>query len=55
LAGLVVALARGLGEAEALRQAVAAGAANALTVGGGRLDLDDFNTILGQTTVTSIV
>ena len=53
-AGLVVALARGLGEPEALRQAVAAGAANTLKVGGGRLELDDFHTILGQTTLTRI-
>jgi 1-phosphofructokinase family hexose kinase len=53
-AGLVVGLARGLGEPEALRQAVAAGAANALRVGGGRLELDDFNTILGQTTLARI-
>jgi 1-phosphofructokinase family hexose kinase len=53
-AGLVVGLARGLSETEALRQAVAAGAANALTVGGGRLELDDFHAILQQTTVTLI-
>ena len=53
-AGLVVGLARGLGEPEALRQAVAAGAANALTVGGGRLELDDFRTILEQTTLARI-
>jgi 1-phosphofructokinase family hexose kinase len=52
LAGLAVALARGLTEPEALRQAVAAGAANALTVGGGHLELDDFQTILEQTTST---
>jgi 1-phosphofructokinase family hexose kinase len=53
-AGLVVALARGLGEPEALRQAVAAGAANTLMVGGGRLELEDFNTILCQTTLARI-
>jgi 1-phosphofructokinase family hexose kinase len=52
LAGLVVALARGLSEPEALRQAAAAGAANALTAGGGRLELDDFQNILQQTTLT---
>jgi 1-phosphofructokinase family hexose kinase len=53
-AGLVVALARGLGEPEALRQAVAAGAANTLMVGGGRLELEAFNRILSQTTLACI-
>ncbi len=53
-AGLVVALARGLGDPEALRQAVAAGAANTLMVGGGQLDIGNFDTILGQTTLTRI-
>jgi 1-phosphofructokinase len=53
-AGLVVALARGLGEPEALRHAVAAGAANTLTVGGGRLNIDDFNSILGQVRLNRI-
>jgi 1-phosphofructokinase family hexose kinase len=53
-AGLVVALARGLGEPEALCHAVTAGAANALTVGGGRLELGDFHTILGQVSLNRI-
>ena len=53
-AGLLVGLARGLSEPEALRQAVAAGAANALIVGGGRLELDDFRSILSQTMLTRI-
>jgi 1-phosphofructokinase family hexose kinase len=53
-AGLVVALSHGLSEQAALRQAVAAGAANALTIGGGRLELDDFRAILEQTILTRI-
>jgi 1-phosphofructokinase family hexose kinase len=53
-AGLLVALARGQDEQTALRQAVAAGAANALIIGGGRLELDDFRTILEQTTLKQI-
>ena len=53
-AGLVLGLARGLGEPEALRQAAAAGAANALTVGGGRLAPGDFSAILEQTTLARI-
>jgi len=51
LAGLVVALAEGATEPEALRRAVAAGAANARSIGGGRFDLDEFNAILSQTRI----
>lgn len=46
LAGLVVALTRALPPPEALRYAVAAGAANAMSVGGGRIDLDCFRELL---------
>ena len=51
LAGLVVALAEGATEPESLRRAVAAGAANARSIGGGRFDLDEFNAILSQTRI----
>lgn len=48
LAGLVTALAEGQSAAAALRQAVAAGAANTLSPGGGRFTLADMTTILAQ-------
>lgn len=51
LAGLVTAFATDLVPETALRHAVAAGAANATTVGGGDFPKDVFNRILEQTTV----
>jgi len=53
LAGLVTALAANASPAEALRQAVAAGAANALSAGGGRFALDDFQALLAATQITA--
>jgi fructose-1-phosphate kinase PfkB-like protein len=52
LAGLAVAHTHAATPPEALRRAVAAGAANALSIGGGRIDLAEYEQILGQTTVT---
>jgi 1-phosphofructokinase family hexose kinase len=49
LAGLVLAHSQGCRPDEALRWAAAAGAANALTVGGGRLTLADFRAALAAT------
>jgi len=51
LAGLVMAHARGDPAADALRQGVAAGAANALSAGGGRFDLEDLRRIAAQTQI----
>lgn len=45
LGGLVTALDRGEGWADALRNGVAAGSANALSAGGGRFTLQDFHRI----------
>jgi 1-phosphofructokinase family hexose kinase len=53
-AGLVVALASGLPEPQALCRAVAAGAANTLSIGGGRLAPADYEAILGQTTLADL-
>lgn len=49
LAGLILALTSGASHDEALKRAVAAGAANTLTVGGGRFSLEDFERIRGET------
>lgn len=51
LAGLLVGLESGETPAQALRRGVAAGAANALTVGAGRFALSDFTDILSHTTL----
>lgn len=51
LAGLLVGLETGETPDQALRRAVAAGAANALSIGGGQFALDDFTAILSNTTV----
>jgi 1-phosphofructokinase family hexose kinase len=48
-AGLMHALTKGAAEHDALRQAVVAGAANALTVGGGHFHLEDFDGLLKET------
>jgi 1-phosphofructokinase family hexose kinase len=54
LGGLVVAQDGGVSLPEALRHAVAAGAANALSVGGGRMELRQFRELLGHTSVAAI-
>jgi fructose-1-phosphate kinase PfkB-like protein len=52
LAGIAHGLTQGLSLQEAARQGVAAGSANALSVGPGVFDLDDFRRILAQVEVT---
>jgi 1-phosphofructokinase family hexose kinase len=54
LAGWATALTHQHSHGEALRWAVAAGAANALAPGGGQFALSDFTRLLGETTLTSI-
>lgn len=54
LAGMVVALEQGLEPEVALTYAVAAGAANALSIGGGQFPMSDFKQILAQTTLQPI-
>jgi 1-phosphofructokinase family hexose kinase len=54
LGGLLTALAEGRPKAEALRWAVAAGAANTLTIGGGKFSLSDFQKLLNETAVTPL-
>lgn len=54
LAGLVVALDQGATIADALGWAVAAGTANALSVGGGQFDKADFERILAATRVVAL-
>jgi fructose-1-phosphate kinase PfkB-like protein len=49
LAGLLVALERGAAAAEALCYAVAAGAANAQSLGGAHFALEDFKHVLALT------
>ncbi len=51
LAGLVTSISNHCAPDEALRRAVAAGAANALTIGGGQFSLEVFNNILAGTTL----
>jgi 1-phosphofructokinase family hexose kinase len=53
LAGLVVALHRDATIGEALRWAVAAGTANALSIGGAKFEMAEFERILGETTLVS--
>jgi 1-phosphofructokinase family hexose kinase len=53
LAGLLAALAQGYSPDEALRWAAAAGAANALSAGGGQFAASDFKQLLAQTTAAS--
>jgi 1-phosphofructokinase family hexose kinase len=54
LAGLACALERGAGLEDALRLASAAGAANALQIGAGRLRLDDVEALLPQVAVAEL-
>lgn len=54
LAGLVVASANRLSPDRALQYAVAAGAANATTIGGGDFPINTFHQILEQTTCTQV-
>jgi fructose-1-phosphate kinase PfkB-like protein len=51
LAGLLTGLEAGMPAPEALRRAAAAGAANALSIGGGRIALGDFMQMLAQTSL----
>lgn len=52
LAGLLVGLESGDSPERALQRGAAAGAANALSIGGGQFTLDDFERILSKTAVT---
>jgi 1-phosphofructokinase family hexose kinase len=52
LGALVLALSEGAAESEALRRAVAAGAANAMSVGGGRFDVAEYRDILARVRAT---
>lgn len=54
LGGLVMGLAHDGDQSAALRQAVAAGAANTLRIGGGLFDLESFRAILAETTVAAL-
>jgi 1-phosphofructokinase family hexose kinase len=54
LGGLVLACLNHSPDPEALRQAVAAGSANALSVGGGKFTRQEFETVLAQTTVKKL-
>lgn len=54
LGGLVLALTHDAAPPTALCHAVAAGAANALEVGGGRLSHDHFHRLLASTTITAM-
>ncbi len=54
LAGLVASIASGQRSDVALKRAVAAGAANATTVGGGDFPLETFNQIFAQTTLQAL-
>ncbi|MBK8022222.1 MAG: hexose kinase [Chloroflexi bacterium] len=49
LAGLILGLSDGQSPSEALRWAVAAGTANAQSVGGGRFTMDEYHAVLAQT------
>ncbi len=53
-AGLLNALSRGAVHAEALRQAVTAGAANTLTIGAGYFEMSDFERLLQQTSIVRL-
>ncbi|MCC6614194.1 MAG: hexose kinase [Anaerolineae bacterium] len=53
-AGLLVGFLRGHTPVKALRQAVAAGAANALSMGGGRFTWDQFEDMMARTQVESL-
>jgi 1-phosphofructokinase family hexose kinase len=54
LAGIVCASLNHEPDPEALRQGVAAGSANALSVGGGKFTREDFDHVLGGTRVTAL-
>lgn len=55
LAGMLLGLEEGDSPAHSLRRGVAAGAANALSVGGGQFAFDDYQRILANTSVTAIL
>ncbi len=48
LAGLLCGLAAGVSERDALRRGIAAGAANALSIGGGRFSIEAYQSLLAQ-------
>jgi 1-phosphofructokinase family hexose kinase len=54
LAGLVQSLATGQTPDEALRRGVAAGTANALSIGGGSFSIDEFHRVLAGTQLQSV-
>lgn len=54
LAGLLVALGAGQSQADALRSAVAAGTANALSVGAGQFTREDYEQAYAETNVTRV-
>ncbi len=54
LGALVLSLSQGCTMDDALRSAVAAGAANALSVGGGRFELSDYQNAMNETRVEKI-
>lgn len=54
LGGLALAFAQGYAPDEALRQAAAAGAANALSIGGGSFSRADFENVLAGTTARAL-
>lgn len=54
LGGLALSFAQGYAPDEALRRAVAAGAANALSIGGGSFSKADFERVLAGTTVRAL-
>ena len=54
LAGLLNAIEKGADAPQALRHAVAAGSANAMSKGGAHFSEDDFQTILAGTTIQSL-
>jgi 1-phosphofructokinase family hexose kinase len=55
LGALVLSFSQGCAMDDALRSAVAAGAANALSVGGGRFELDDYQHAMLETRIEPIV
>ena len=54
LAGLAVGLTQAAPPAEALRRAVAAGSANALSIGGGTIDRAQYDDLVARTTISVI-
>ena len=55
LAAMALAISSGASDAEALRQAVAAGTANAMTVGAGRFAIEDYERVSSEVKVTPAI